>query len=521
MKRIWMPLALFSFALTACEEVEETPTPSSTPEATPTEAPEPTPTATPVPSDSPTPTATAVPCTDCDEDGAPADKDCDDNDLTVFPGAPETLCDGIDQDCSGEDGTDAQPLVCLDGSCEWDSISQGVKLSTVGSTVLVCPGTYLERNIEIFDGELSLKAVAGPAETIIDGGGTTNASVVRFKNGTTSRSYGIEGFTLRGGAPLLYGGGLYVESAEPLVKNVVIENNTAGLLGAGVYIADGSPTFQHVVIRNNATVDDAGGVYLFGGAPVFEDTLFQNNFAPDKGGAFSMDAGTPIFRNCTFDSNSAQNQGGVIELQGTSQVEFYNSLFINNYSELGHVLYFNTSGASVSFFNSVIVNNGLVGARTTPMALPSALAADSGTLTLKNTVVAYNAGCNVSVTAATLKENNSLYYSTGSCNTGGFTAGSSSLTAEPQFLTYANGVPTNFHLASTSPLINAGEEGVTDVDGSRLDIGIYGGPLGASWDRDQDGLPEYFWPGNCGDVPSGVDGAGYDCNDLTADELAR
>lgn len=516
MRRFWMPLALFSLALTACEEVEETPTPSSTPEPTPTAAPEPTATATPELPSSPTPEPTATPCSDCDDDGAPADQDCNDQDPTIFNGAPETSCDGIDQDCNGVDGTDAQPLVCLDGSCEWDTISQGLKFSTVGSTVLVCPGTYLENNVEIEDGELTLKSVAGPVETIIDGGSSL-ASTMRFVGGSTSRSYGIEGFTLKGGAPLLYGGGLYVESSSPLIQNVIIENNTAGLLGAGVYIADGSPIFKHAIIRNNATVDEAGGVYLFGGAPVFEDTLFQNNSAPDKGGAFSMDAGTPIFRNCTFDGNSAQNQGGAFELQGTSKVEFYNSVFINNYSELGHVLYFNTSGASVSFINSVVANNGLLAGRSTPSALPSAIAADSGTLTIENSVVAYNAGCNVSVTAATLKESNSLYYSTGNCNAGGFTPGSSSLTVEPKFQGYVTGLPANFHPAKDSPLVNAGKAGTTDMDGSALDMGIYGGELGASWDRDQDGLPDYFWPGACGDVPAGIDGTGYDCNDLSAD----
>lgn len=40
---------------------------------------------------------------DRDQDGVPADEDCDDRDPWVYPGAPDTPGDGLDADCDGED----------------------------------------------------------------------------------------------------------------------------------------------------------------------------------------------------------------------------------------------------------------------------------------------------------------------------------------------------------------------------------------------------------------------------------
>ena len=100
------------------------------------------------------PDCAALPCTDADGDGFAVEGgdcgavDCNDNDATVYPGADDSQCDGIDNDCDGkvDNGFVGTDTTCGVGECA----ATGVTTCTDGVLGDTCtPGTPTD---EICDG---------------------------------------------------------------------------------------------------------------------------------------------------------------------------------------------------------------------------------------------------------------------------------------------------------------------------------------------------------------------------------
>ena len=86
------------------------------------------------------------------------------------------------------------------------------------------------------------------------------------------------------------------------------------------------------------------------------------------------------------------------------------------------------------------------------------------------------------------------------------TGADGNIAVEPDFF------DSSLHLASTSPLVDAGDPAVLDPDGSPSDIGLFGGPSAGDRDLDGDGWSQWWLPGayDAATSPTG------DCDDADA-----
>ena len=88
------------------------------------------------------------------------------------------------------------------------------------------------------------------------------------------------------------------------------------------------------------------------------------------------------------------------------------------------------------------------------------------------------------------------------------------ISVDPGFLDTSASDPADwdFHLSDTSLLIDAGDSAILDPDSTTSDIGAFGGPGAGEWDRDGDGYPEWWQPGEYDDTSYPAEG--WDCDDL-------
>lgn len=195
----------------------------------------------------------------------------------------------------------------------------------------------------------------------------------------------------------------------------------------------------------------------------------------DQSSVFVFTAGESLnteLRGFTITGGYTDNGGGIYFRDSSAALQ---NLIVqdNTAFNYGGGIYLENSNADI--INCTVVNN------VTP-GWGGGLYSVSSTPTIVNTILSYNGWYNIYAISSTI----SLTYSDLSqplyggewANHNLTSLDSTITTAEPGFMSYdADGLPTDMHLAATSPLIDAGnpDPGYNDVDGTRNDLGAYGG----------------------------------------------
>jgi hypothetical protein len=424
----------------------------------------------------------------------------------------------------------------------FSTIQQALSAANPGDELWVKAGVYLltapiavDKAVSIYGGFVGTETSLAERDwrmhpTIIDG-----AQTVRCQYVTAAAR--IDGFTIRNGkdaAQYSDGGGIYIEAASPTIANCTITGNSATWRGGGVFNNNASPTISNCVFSNNQSGGEGGALVNQGtSAPVITGCVFADNSALYTGGAIynSYDSASTI-RSCQFlrnktanlDMDVANSSGGAIYNDASCSAQIIDCTFSENWANVyGGAIYNNNWGATAptnitrcrfvrnstpfvggaifnahargKVTNSTFIENSAAQAgalenyTTSEMEIVSctflrnavtsgaAIVNSDSTVTLSNSIVWGSAAAiRNSYSTCTVSYSNIQGSGGSSSWDSAFgTDGGGNIDSDPLFRS-----ELDVHLLPTSPCVNAGNPAaaLNDVDGTRNDMGAYGGPGG-------------------------------------------
>ena len=234
---------------------------------------------------------------------------------------------------------------------DYGSIQEGLDAASLGDTVLVSPGTYVENIIWPENAqEVKLLSVAGAEETIIDGDEQGRVLMIDSLDTPLDLNTVIDGFSIRNGM-----GGIKVGQSSPWLRDLVIENNMlprgSYQAGAGMLFSYSESKIENCIIRNNANLNDdayGGGIMASFSDLQLTNCAFIENMMSGKinmvgaaifiSGALGSKSKTKL-NACTFLENYTDLPPStlfpwetIIDLWNVDGLEIVNSVFKDNYS---------------------------------------------------------------------------------------------------------------------------------------------------------------------------------------------
>lgn len=322
------------------------------------------------------------------------------------------------------------------------------------------------------------------------------------------------------------GGGLRLFENRSLVENNIIENNTAGDAGGGIRVSHIPALFMNNIVRNNDAVgtgggmdmdndsstviggeisgnhaSSGGGIYHWLGpwnGAVLINVKFTDNDAWRGGAIFLDDNFQPVtMRGLIFEGNHA-GRGGALHVRATNWT-LRNAVFIDNDAAIGGAIFHGanspwweectsmfpcppTSPTGRIDFSVFHANESDDGA---------AIWVDAPTLHVSNSIFTDNVG-SATVSLAQPEPSPPIngmpemprpfptvhwrYNNTSPSAFAGMgdpNGSDGNLSGPASFVDVAS---RDFHLAPASICRNAGDPAILDLDGSRADMGAFGGP---------------------------------------------
>lgn len=276
----------------------------------------------------------------------------------------------------------------------------------------------------------------------------------------------LDGNTVSGNQSGDDGGGVYLYVSRATVTGNLVSENTAGDDAGGLRVLGSHITLRGNTLVGNSAQNDGGGIKISHAESVVEDNRFIDNIAGNYGGGFELDDDHSAIRRCVLSGNRAAAGGGLHVNEVGSDVRVEATRITGNHaSERGGGIAFSGVVGPAVFSFVTIADNTARSTGGVDFAEAAAMVDDS--------IVAGNSGVQVRFSAG----GGALDWSWSDIaplviagmadptGTGG------NLSADPAFA-------GDYRLGGESPCRNAGDPVVEDRDGSRADMGSYGGPEG-------------------------------------------
>jgi hypothetical protein len=351
---------------------------------------------------------------------------------------------------------------------DYPTIQAGIDSASVGDTVLVQPGTYVEninfngKNIVVGSLFLTTDDTAYISQTVIDGNQT--GSVVTFATDEDSTAI-LCGFTVTDGNAD-FGGGIYCYRASPILRYLHVRANNALYEGGGISCIETSMTIENVSLLDNTADYWGAGIAIidttFKSASVeLNGIVIRDNFSYGIAGAIGLGHVYVKINRGEICYNRANALCGGIDARNADLTLVNTAIYRNRDYSGGRAIYAGSN--TLVLIHCTIADNDHEydpDENDTPD-----IAANSCSLWVRNSIVFRGETDGIEIKADTRTSHIDVSHSIVKG-----TSGDGNLTIDPLFVNPADG---DYRLSDNSPAISR-----PNPAGTNPDMGAYESPLG-------------------------------------------
>ncbi len=282
------------------------------------------------------------------------------------------------------------------------------------------------------------------------------------------------------------GGGAKLSHSEHTLTSNRFEGNIAGDAGGGVELDNDSSHVQDCTFVGNQAIRGAG-LHSWRTEATFtiEDSVFEANIASDCGGALSFDNNPHwvTLQRLWLSGNEAVDGAGLctdMVYRDPEDVGGLEDYYVNSYLRMASVAFVDniaSDDGGVMYIKAATASAQNITAHGNAGPDAAAVAVKGSTVTIVNAILSQNTGGPVLLVEDTDEDTASLTVSYSDLydndeRPSGIpdpVGSSGNIDEDPDY----TGI---YELDSSSPCIDAGDPSIEDSDGSRSDMGYYGGP---------------------------------------------